>query len=346
MLSAKIHSTERPSMRRLATVILMIAVAVCLGACATKVKAEYMAPAQFAIGGITRLAVAEFRAYGGMSSSMAPELSDRIVRELSGEGFFTVVPGAPRVSAEGGGAGWRSWAQDNDVHGVLAGTIDEARVRHEVSHERIKEDVHTGRYRDEVYIEGGQVRKRRVEIVRQETRLIPTVRKYAELNATVALLDARTGVRVSSQTYRKTSSTYAQGEDRVRSMDADDYVLEKLASQIAREVVRDLVPRAVQEKITLADDKACAEGLKRARQGDWADARTAWERVVAADPANHVALYNIGVAAEIAQHYAEARDYYAKAAAIERKDLYTKALARVEQRLRQQRQLNEQLKGR
>jgi len=333
-------------MRRLATVILAAAVAACLGACATKVKAQYVAPAQFSVAGITRLAVAEFRAYGGMSSSMAPELSDRIARELTGEGFFTVVPGAPRVSAEGGGAGWRAWAQDNDVEGVLAGTIDEARVRHEVSHERTKEEVHTGRYRDEVYIEGGQVRKRRVEIVRQETRLIPTVRKYAELNATVALLNARTGARLSSQTYRKTSSSYAQGEGRARSMDSDTYLLEKLAAEIARDVVRDLVPHAQQEKIALAEDKACVEGLKRARQGDWAGARSAWEQVVAADPANHAALYNMGVAAEIAQRYEEAREYYAKAAAIERKDLYTKALARVEQRLRQQRQLNEQLKGR
>lgn len=338
-------------MRRIVFTIAGIVLAAFFASCATKVKAQRMAPAAFPVAGIKKIAVAEFDATCMRCSDLASDLSWLVTNKLGTHEFYQVIAGKPEVGANaaaGGGATpeWQSWGKKYGADAILAGTVVDAHINQTVTYRTVEERIYTGRYHDRVFIEDGKVKKKREEIVRTEKRYIPTVRNYAKMHVEVALLDVRSGKQQIKQEYHENMSRYLEGEVRVRDVVVADEMFERLVAKIADEIVKDMVPHQVAEKILLEQDKETSEGSKRARQGDWEGARLSWQAVVARDPSSDKAWYNLGVAAEIATHYDEALTNYRRAVELYDKKLYRDALQRAENRRREAVELQQQMKGR
>jgi tetratricopeptide (TPR) repeat protein len=85
--------------------------------------------------------------------------------------------------------------------------------------------------------------------------------------------------------------------------------------------------------------------VKLAQKGEWDAAVEFWKSLADSDPDNHAALYNLGVAAEVAKDYAGAERYYIAALDIKDKRRYRKALERAGRLIRDKERLDEQMEG-
>ena len=318
--------------------------------CATKVKARYMAPARFDVAGIHTLAVAEFESQGFASSRWASYIRDRVEEDLGVGGFYGMRSGAPEVGADAshGGDGdysWRRWGRAHDADAILGGAVS-ADVEEERETKREEREVGTGRYRNEYYTEGGVKRVRRVEIKRKEIEYVLQMERIAEMEVAVALLDTKTAIRLEHELYSESNAEDAEGEDDIRRMQDANDMLRELADRIIPQIVNDLKPHAVVQSIALASCDECKEGMKLAKDDEWDAAIASWRAAAASDSDNHAALYNLGVAAEVAGDYAEADRYYLNALEIDGKRFYRKALERVDKRMEANERLKGQMEGR
>lgn len=320
-------------MKRYIFVASLIILAIVWTGCATKVRAKRVAPAKYSVAGIRTLAVAEFKMECCTFPIWSERLTDEIEEQLEEKGFFKLVEGAPEFSADDPTDRWVRWGRDEGADGILAGTIKNASVQTTWGRRRVEREVRTGRYKD------GQ------EVIRKEVEHIPTIRRRATLQVVTSFNDVITATRLDREKYRETKSEYREG-DNSRYLPTDNEMLGKLARKIAKRIANDMVPRPVEEKISLASDDACKDGVRLARDGDWAGATSSWQAVVATDPANHAALYNLGVASEVRGNYDAAADYYLRAMELDGKKLYQKAWKRASERVEEKSRLREQMEGR
>jgi len=322
---------EGEKAKKMKKTFIIVVLLMFVAACATKVKVHRMVPAKFDVAGVMTIAVGEFESGCCASSRWASELTHMLERRLDANIFYTVVPGAPGVGADDAGgknAAWRAWVKKEGVDGILGGTVREADVDTDWDYERKKKKVER---------DGKTYTK---------VKRIPIVHRTARLRVAATLFDAKTGERLSHEEYAEDSDSRARGRDQVRRMPDENDMIERLVDRVADRVMRGLVPHLMGEKLRLAEDKDCAEGNKLARNGDWGAAQDLWKSVVAANPRNHVAYYNLGIAAEVAKRYNEAADYYRKAVKIDGRKRYRKALARAERRERDEKKLEKQMEGR
>ncbi len=340
----------RSSIKRIFIFAVMVGV-VFSAACATKVSSSHVAPARLPVEQLQSLAVVTAPGLYSIYADAATELGVYTSRYLEETGFYRIVQGYPRVLTRdilrpSKDDPLISWARNQGAAGVCILDIEEVRVRSDVTYEQRREEVHTGQYRDRVYIEDNQVKKHREEIVRHETRMIPTLRKRGELRAALTLIDVGTASVRTTQTYEKTLNKTAYGESYERSIDSDTRMIETMARSIAKDIARDLTPHQVEEKVALAEDSKCSDGNRLARQGKWDEATQSWNDVANTDPSNSAAQYNLGVAAEVSRRYKEALGYYEKAASVDPKPLYEDAVRRMRTRLHDQERLDMQMEGR
>jgi tetratricopeptide (TPR) repeat protein len=320
-------------MKRHILLASLIILAVAWTGCATKVRAKRVAPARYSIAGMRTVAVAEFKMECCTFPMWAERLTDEIEDKLEEKGFFKLVEGAPQFSADDPTDRWVRWGRDNDADAVLAGTITKAGVHTTWGRKRVEREVRTGRYKD------GQ------EIIRKEVEYIPTISRFASMTVKVSFNDVITATRLDYEEYREAKSEYRVG-DGGRRLPTDNEMLGRLTRKIAKRIVDDMVPRPVEEKIALAGCDACKDGIKLAKEGDWSGAMGSWQAVVASDPANHAALYNLGVASEVQGNYGAAADYYLQAMELDGKKMYRKAWQRANERIEEKSRLKEQMEGR
>ena len=334
-------------MRKLSVSILLIPIVALLSwGCGAKVKATRMVPAKYQVAGIKTLAVADFESGNTGWSRSGPYLADLVRDEFEGATFYPAIEAAPAFGADDSfDDGWRRWCAKHKVDAIVAGTVRRASVESRTEYRKEEKEVKTGKYKYETYYEGGQQKKRRVEIVEKRIERIPVVEKKAQLEVQIALIDARAGIKLDSDSISKSDSEQKEGED-IRYIPSDSDMLETLARVASSQIANNLAPHPATESIKLASDGDCKEGAKLAQKGEWNAAIESWKAVLAADPENHSALYDLGVAAEVAKDYRKAETYYLKALDLKDKSLYRKALQRAGKRLREKERLKEQMEGR
>ena len=315
-----------------------------ISGCAAKVKAKYMEPARFPVSGLNTLGVAPFDYSGCCGKNWGEYVSAKVAEKLGEESFYKIVAGAPKVLEEG--SYWQKWCRENKVDGILSGKVLKSSVDRSFSYRTVEENDYTGRYRDRVYVEGGEVRHRNEEIVRTKTRVIPMVRKYAEMKVAVALYAAVNGERLEYKEYSESMSKYEEGELRVRDWWPDEKMLEQLSDKIAKKIASDFLPREKTSDIELEDNSATKDGVKSAKEGDWKNAEASWRNAVANDPQNAAAWYNLGVAAEVAGRYEEAKLSYQRALGIKYTSKYSSAVERIKMRMLGEEKYKSQIEGR
>lgn len=312
--------------------------------CGAKVKVHRIVPPKFNMAGIRILAVADFESDYYNWRVAGPSISDMVRDKVEESGFYSNVVRAPEMPLSPSNADLTRVEREGGASGVLTGRVKKARVRSYSSFRKEQTKVRTGRYRYETYWEGGQQKKRRVEIVEKRTELIPVLRKTAELEIDVALIDVATGLRLDGGSYRKRDSE-AEEDYRIDSMITDGEMMRGLAGKVATKIAYDIAPHAVVEKVGLETGGGCKEGVRLAQRGEWGAAADFWRSLVDSDPDNHAALYNLGVAAEVARDYEKAERYYVAALDIKDKSRYRKALERAGRLIRDKERLDAQMEG-
>jgi hypothetical protein len=146
---------------------------------------------------------------------------------------------------------------------------------------------------------------------------------------TYVLIDTRSSSVVSDNTVK---SEYYQGElSGGRGPRSEFAVFSELAREAGGIAARQLAPHETDVQVTLARGGGdVREGIQAARKGDWQQARRHWFAAVDADPKNHAALYNLGLALEATGDLSGARDCYEKALTLNNKGTYQRSLDRLE----------------
>ena len=80
---------------------------------------------------------------------------------------------------------------------------------------------------------------------------------------------------------------------------------------------------------------AILSGNRSAQQGDWTAAEQRWQAALEANPQSAAALYNLGLAHEARQDFAQAQELYAAAVQVTENPLYAAARQRVERAQRE-----------
>ena len=97
-------------------------------------------------------------------------------------------------------------------------------------------------------------------------------------------------------------------------------------------LVADFAPHWEARQLNLMVDKLTRAAGKMAKKGNLTGAVAAWESVLAEDPYNQAATFNLGVIAEAYGHLDDAESWYTKAAQLQAARSVDKALARVASR--------------
>jgi tetratricopeptide (TPR) repeat protein len=155
------------------------------------------------------------------------------------------------------------------------------------------------------------------------------------VNLSYELIDVRTGdIRA-----RQSLQQRFQDEVSFRASDPNSEVniLKRLTGNCIQQLVADVAPHERSSKVKLAGGGlGIASGNLRkgnlaAAKGDWVKARQEWETVLSANPDSHAAHHNLGVAAEVAGDLPAAAAAYREAERRSPKDIYSEALARVQE---------------
>jgi len=326
--------------RRIPCFLLLLTL---LTSCGAKVSTTRMVPAKYQVSGIKRLAVAEFKTGSTGWSGAGSYISNQVANELESDNFYESVIRGPRVGANDGFSDQlERWCKKKRVDAVIAGTVTEARINVKREYRKEEKEVKTGRYKFETYWENGQQKKRRVEIVEKRIEQIPVVEKEARIAVNVKLLDAKASISIDSDSIKDDYSEKAEGNN-IRNLRHNNAIFEGIATGIASQITNNLAPHQATESIKLANDSECKEGVKLARNFNWDGAIASWK---AAGPDSHCALYDLGVAAEVAKDYSGAENYYMSAIDLKDKRQYRKALERAGRKMREKEKLQRQMEGR
>jgi hypothetical protein len=154
------------------------------------------------------------------------------------------------------------------------------------------------------------------------------------------LIDARSGEKIASD---QTIESYVGelGGD-VQGRYVEHRVMQEMVTKNATQVAAKLAPHKIPTAVELAGDSwfGSAEvraGCTLAKAGRWEDAAKVWRMVLDADPNNHAAQYNLGLAYEAQQDLAMSQQMYQAALALSDEDTYRAAADRVASSLEDQR---------
>ncbi len=131
----------------------------------------------------------------------------------------------------------------------------------------------------------------------------------------------------------KTVTHSRSGEDDALGTNQQQELLAKVLSLCVNDVAQSIAPIATDIKIELARagwgaPDGVADGSRAAANGNWAEAEHHWNDAVAQDPDCHAALFNLGVASEARNDFAQAHRYYQSAHAKQGGSKYDQAVAR------------------
>jgi hypothetical protein len=119
---------------------------------------------------------------------------------------------------------------------------------------------------------------------------------------------------------------------------SEEQLLGDLARDCLEEFTEILLPQSATAEIQLAagdwykmGSRDLRRGIRLAKQGEWDKAEVLWGQVLARDPANHAALYDLAVGAGQRQDYVAAEDFALRALRAHHTDCYARGLDQLRQ---------------
>lgn len=334
--------------------LICLAVVLNLFACATgRVAVQRMAPAKYDITGVKKIGLLNFSSENPAFTNGAYALTTIVENKLIANGFFDATP---RINKYEGAAIQTSPVILPDflakvgkaagVDALIFGLVDYYGSNTAHAQKKIEEEVSTGRYRTEAYVENGVTKTRQVEIKEKKVHYEPIAERSAGVIAKLYALRVETAKYIGRDELSEGKSITAEGQTEINSLPSEQYMLSEATDRLANKFVNSITPHEVTEFIKLKSHKTCKAGVKLAKAGDWPGAISAWEEELQNNSNNDIAMYNLGIAYEYLKDYQRAREYYRDAMRISNRPLYNEAWVRIHDVIQQNEKLDRQLKGR
>ncbi len=334
--------------------LVCLAIVTSLLACATgRVAVQRIAPAKYDIVGIKKVGLLNFYPNDPSFTNGAIVLTTIVEQKLIENGFLDVTPrinkyeGAPIQTSPvilpdflakvGKAAG---------VDALIFGIVNYYGSNTVHGKKKIEEEVSTGRYRTERYVEDGVTKTRQVEIKEKKVHYEPIAERSAGVKAKLYALRVENAKYIGRDDLSEGKSITAEGQGEIDDLPLEQYMLSEATDRLADRFAANITPHEVTEFIKLKSHKTCKEGVKLAKAGDWQGAIDAWDEELKNNPNNDIAMYNLGIAYEYQREHQRAREYYRDAMRISNKPLYNEAWVRIHDIIQQNEKLDRQLKGR
>ena len=338
---------------RLEIILTAVVAAALMASCATtKLAVQRMAPASYDIEDVKKLGILGFSSEHPAYTSAARGITDIIEDKLVQNGFFEKVT---RVKSYNGMPVETTPAifpellakigREAGVDLLVLGLVDIFDANTFTENRKKEEEVSTGRYRTETYAENGETKTRQVEIKEKKVYYVPYAKRRAGVKFRAYALRIEGGRFAGKGEFKDQRIYEGEGRDKIDSFPSEQQLLSELTDKLTQIFVNQMTPHEVTEYVKLRSSKQCKAGVKLAREGKWIEAIAEFENVVASDPSNDVAFFNLGAAHEYSKDYEKAREYYRSAMAIRNKPEYNEAWVRVHDITIQNMRLERQLKG-
>lgn len=304
--------------------------ALCLTAgCAQTAVVKCWEPAEIDATGINRIAIMEFT--GEQGSAIASSLSTRLWENE----FYTLVDRS-ELAADIRTA---SFSEQNAMHrllaaaaaakvdGVIFGSVVEYRCDDQIlgsTEVDLISELASTESKDHV--------ENRLAIDSKQVLL-----REGTVTIAFRLVDVQTGeVRASKQISQHYRGQMTVGES---TLPERGRVLEMLMADCLNEIVQMLAPHEMTYEMKLAKCEfwkkgsgQVKSGLNLAAKGDWPAAKKCWAQAIAENPENHVAMFNLSIAATREQDYDRAEQHVLDALKHEHKQCYTAGLEKIRAR--------------
>lgn len=306
----------------------------CVSACAYKVPVLRMKAAKMDVAGVRKIGIMVADTSSSESNKNAREFAVKVQEVLQRKHFFSEV----------------NLLDNATLHKQMDAILDihpqkmQVSVQNGIEQHIVEEE--TGKKILETYIENGQQKTREVPEKIRKVYDVPYVEKEAEISMIVDFIPSKKGKASRSITLKNSAEARALGMQQINSILSDETLLNSASNPLVAELLGDIIPQIVAEKIKLATNPDCVLGVQKVKQGDWKGALESWQAVVASNPANHAAYYNIGVAFEALKNYSSAMPVYQQAVSLSDRKQYKKAVLRLEEVIKEDEHLKNQLKGR
>lgn len=303
--------------------------------CAYKVPVLRTKPASLDVAGVSRLGIVAI----GEKNSDTPLLADftqKVRDQFQRKGFFREVQIVKTVDPSK-----KPLAMD----AVLFVHLGNSSISSDEGIETYAKEIKTGRVIQEVYYENGERRTRDVPEVVMQYYDIPYVIKTVDVRFTIDFKSYQKAAKSDSFVLKNGGSVKALGETQIRAMAGDAELLNVAAMPLVLELTQKLLPQTVAEKIPLASNSECYQGIQMAKQGDWNGALENWKKIVLNNSSNHAAYFNMGVAYESLKDYTGALTSYQKALSYSDRKPYRKAIERLQKVIVDEDRLKKQMKG-
>jgi hypothetical protein len=169
-----------------------------------------------------------------------------------------------------------------------------------------------------------------------------SVQRQITVNTSMRLTNAITGVVHDSYSSPRSQADMARpgflvGDNMSEAnLPPGGEVVQKLLDQQVEEFVAQIVGAEVDGRavaIAASNNKDCQMGVRLLAGESWSQALAAFQRAIAANPADHHAQFGAGVASEKLGRLSEALQYYEAALALKGSANYVEAVRRVQQHL-------------
>lgn len=335
--------------RMIYTVLLFGFVLPC---CAPSITVRRAIPAKYNISGIKRIAVVPFTYVATYHEEGSVQIPKVIESALYEDNFFEVVEPPllpnPVMDAQISSDIIRELGRASGADAVITGKVMAFQVGRTEDEVAVEKEVETGEYRIEEYEENGIKKYRKIPVTKRVIEYEPLLLKEADVSFYIDLISARDAKILNHIYYSKLGEEKAQGEDNIEKLASDGDMLENILGALSAQVLRDLIPHEVSERLSFKNDKPCRDGIKAAKKGRWKDAINSWNEILAADDISHCAVYNLGLAYEVKQDYVKARTYYdeVEKTGMAHDKLYSQARFRITTKIRDKEMLVGQMEGR
>ena len=328
------------------SVLLLVLIVLACGP--TVVNIPVQKPAEVDVRGIRKIAIVDFRG-PERSGQLAASI---LTAELLKNGFFQIferekidrILEEHKLAMSGvvDESTARKVGQLLGVDALIFGEVVTYRIEPDQKGvEKVEKKVGTGKYR--IVTRG----KKKVREEIKKTVLVdqPYLIRRGSVSVASRMVDVETGRLIASKAMSRdySSGKIIEGRGRLKAKDA---ILNDLLTEIMKQFARQISPHKVMEKLSLENGKGSIKtGVQYAKNGLWREAMEAFAMAVREQPRNPAAHYDLGLSLLVVGKFDLAEKEIKKAIALKNKNLYFRALARVQKFREEQSRLRQQVGG-
>ncbi len=314
-----------------------------LNGCALPTNVHYsrLMPAEMEIKGINKLAVADFdgqeRSGRLIASKVAVGIVDSGHYRLFEREKLNEILAEHDLYKMGEGID-RSTTQQlklNGVDALIFGVVDAYSIDDYEGTAKEEKKVATGRYRKVEYKDkdSGETKYKEEEIIKTVLWDRPYIQRQGTVGVTFRMINISTGEVMAVEAMTENYSERAWVDEMHKKLPSKDAILDDLASEVVERFLAKIQPHWVSDQVAFESTGAGHSklGISYAENGLWDKALAEFEAAAQSEKEQKESstYYNLSMIHFILGDFQKAEDYIEQAIAMNPKQMYIKALARI-----------------